>query len=258
MDERNLLVQMDNPALAEYLARRGWDGAVRPEDGDFLLVADANIGFNKTNALIETSIGYEVDLRTLVAPTAILSVTHQNNSPEMFTCKHWNYEWANKWDYHPKELYPVSDCYWNYMRVYRPAGTQLIDEMAQFIPANWMLNYRSVPPRVDLLGDEEIDGVQAFGSLKIVRGGEAITTAMRFDLPLSIFQVESQDGLVAYRLKIQKQPGTHNIPIQIRTYLPPGSTVYRVPGRATIDGEVVTYQTRLQTDVYFEILFYPP
>jgi hypothetical protein len=258
LDERTLLVQVDNPTLADYLARRGWDGAVRPGQGDFLLVADSNIGFNKTNALVETSINYEVDLRNLPAPTAVLSVIHQNNSPEMFTCKHWNYAWADKWDYHPKEPYPTSDCYWNYMRIYRPAGTTLLDEIAQFVPANWMLNYHSVPPRVDVLGDEDIDGVQAFGTLKVVRGGEAIATVMRFDLPLTIYQVESQDGLVAYRLRIQKQPGTLNLPVLVRVYLPPGSVIYRVPERAAIDGDIVAYQTRLQTDVTFDVLFYPP
>jgi hypothetical protein len=258
MDERSLLVQMDNPTLADYLSRRGWDGAVRPGAADFLLVADSNIGFNKTNALVETSIGYEVDLRTLLAPTAVLSVTHQNNSPEMFTCVHWNYAWADKWNYHEKEPYPVSDCYWNYMRVYRPVGTELIDDVSQFIPANWMLNYNSVPPRVDVLNDEEIAGVQAFGTLKVVRGGESIYTAMRFALPLNVLQVESQDGLLGYRLKIQKQPGTLDVPVQIRVYLPLEAVIYRVPEGASIEGNTVTYQARLQTDLFFDVLFYPP
>lgn len=251
--ERNLLIQVDNPALAAYAARQGWDGAVQPGDGDFLLVADSNVGFNKTNAVVETSLEYEVDLRSLVAPVATLSVTHTNNAEEMFTCTHWGKERP------PGESdYPITDCYWDYMRVYRPAGTELLDSVAQFIPANWILTYKSVPPRVDILDDEEIAGVQAFGTLKIVPGGHSRTTLMKFALPLNIFQLQPQSGQVAYRLRVQKQPGTHNIPILVRVLLPDGAVVGQIPSGAVMDGSVLTYQTRLRTDLFFELLFLPP
>ncbi|MDX9992522.1 MAG: DUF4012 domain-containing protein [Anaerolineales bacterium] len=253
MDERTLLVQLDNPVLADYLARRGWDGAVRPLQADFLLVADANIGYNKTNAVVETNLEYEIDLRAMLSPTAVLSVTHTNNAAEMFTCAQWAKNRVES-----ERAYPITDCYWNYMRVYRPAGTELLDSVSQFIPANWMLTYNSVPPQVDELGNEDIAGVQAYGTLKVIPGGHSETTIMRFGLPLNVFQMQPQDGLVAYRLRVQKQPGTTNIPLQLRVYLGPGAAIYWVPDGAAIEGNTISYETKLRTDLEFEILFFSP
>ncbi len=253
LNERNLLVQVDNPVLADYLARQGWDGAVRPGEADFLMVADANIGFNKTSALVETSLEYEVDLRSLVAPSATLSITHLNNAPEMFTCTQWGKSSIENLKY-----YPINDCYWTYTRIYKPQSTSLIDSIAQFIPANWMLNYLSVPPQVDILDDEEIEGVQAFGTLKVIPGGHSQTTMMRFGLPVSVIQQQPESGLLAYRLRVQKQPGTGAVPLVIRIHLPPGAALYHVPDAAVIEGDTIMYPANLLTDLQFDVFFYAP
>lgn len=253
LNERSILIQVDNPVLTDYLVRQGWDGSVRAENGDFLLVADSNIGFNKTSAVVETRLDYEVDLRDRLSPTAVLSVTHQNNAAEMFTCSH-----RSKTIPSEENEYPITDCYWTYTRIYRPAGTELVDFAAQFIPINWMLVYRSIPPQVDNLGSDDIPGVQAFGTLKVIPGGQSETTMLRFALPLSVFQLQPQDGLLSYRLRVQKQPGTMDVPFSIRVHLTPGSAIYRVPDGAVIEGDSVTYTSRLRTDVEFELFFYPP
>jgi hypothetical protein len=253
LDERNLLIQVDNPILAGYLSRQGWNGAIRPGEADFLMVADANIGFNKTSALVETRLEYEVDLRSLVAPSAILSIFHKNNAPVMYTCTQWGKTSAGD-----EKNYRINDCYWTYTRVYKSQGTGLLDSIAQFIPANWMLNYRSVPPQVDILDDEEIKGVQAFGTLKVVPGGQSQATVMRFALPLSVIQLQSESGLLAYRLYVQKQPGTSTVPILVRVYLPPGTALYRAPSEAILEGNMITYPANLRTDLQFDIFFYAP
>ena len=38
--------------MTALLASHRWDGAVRPEQGDFLMAVDTNVGFNKTNAVV--------------------------------------------------------------------------------------------------------------------------------------------------------------------------------------------------------------
>ena len=60
--ERHLLLQFDNPALTALLAEQGWDNSLQPGTGDFLMVTDTNMGFNKTNAVVESRISYDVDL----------------------------------------------------------------------------------------------------------------------------------------------------------------------------------------------------
>jgi len=62
LDEKHVLIHVDDPQAAELLAAAGWDGALRPGEGDFLLVVDSNVGFNKVNPRIEQEIGYQVTL----------------------------------------------------------------------------------------------------------------------------------------------------------------------------------------------------
>lgn len=251
LNERQLLIQVDNRELASFLARRGWDGAVQPGKGDFLLVTDSNIGFNKTNAVISVSITYDVDLSDPLAPTASLTVEHRNQAIEMFTCHHWD-----KARLPGEEDYPINDCYWDYMRVYRPAGTTLLESEAQFIPANWMLNYRSVPPQVDIL-DEELKGIQVFGTLKVVPGGQSVTTSLQFSLPTSVLAFDPISQQITYHLRVQKQPGTHAIPLVVRIQLPAGAELRLMPNQATVNGNLVTYQGDLRTDRELEVVYSP-
>ncbi len=68
LEQRHLLLQMDDPGMEAVLARRDWNGALQSNSGDFLMVADSNIGFNKTNAVVQTSLAYDVDLSDPSAP----------------------------------------------------------------------------------------------------------------------------------------------------------------------------------------------
>jgi hypothetical protein len=41
-----------------------------------------------------------------------------------------------------------------------------------------------------------------------------------YELPASVFEADA-DGLVHYRLRVQKQPGTGAVPLQVEVILPP-------------------------------------
>ncbi len=81
LEARNLQVAVDDPALAALLAERRWDGGVRPpDDSDFLLVVDSNVGFNKANLLVQQRIDYTVEEQDgrLVAS---LKLTYTHTAP---------------------------------------------------------------------------------------------------------------------------------------------------------------------------------
>jgi len=88
LNEHHLLIQVDNPAMTALLARRRWDGAVHPEDGDFLMVVDSNIGFNKTNVVVASNLTYDVDLTKPASPIGSLTVVHSNNAAGVI-CSQW-------------------------------------------------------------------------------------------------------------------------------------------------------------------------
>ncbi len=250
LDEHHLLLQLDNPSLTSLIARRGWDGAVRAGKGDFLMVVDSNIGFNKTNAVIQTRLAYDVDLRDLTKPVSNLTVFHQNNSDSKVPCIQ-----RHGITLEGQDSYPVDRCYWDYMRVYTAAGTSLQEATPQAIPADWMIRRQAVPAQVDIL-DEEIDGVQGFGVLKVVPGGQSVATNFEFILPVHLVKTQTDSRKLVYSLRIQKQPGTLAVPATIRIHIPNNAIILSVPSGSIVQGSNILIKTNLKEDCEIEIVFY--
>lgn len=252
LEERHLLLQFDSYAMTAVLDRRHWDGAVRPGDGDFLMVVDSNIGFNKTNAVVESGFAYDVDLTDLQSPTASLAVFHKNNAATIPLCKHWN-----KVRVPGEEEYPITDCYWDYLRIYKKAGTELAGAAPQFVPDGWMILRQKEQGRVDVLS-EEIEGVQGFGTLKVLMGGESLSTGFEFLLPEDILDSMPGSSKLNYHLKVQKQPGTSGVPISIRIHLPKNAVLESMPGGAVNQDNNILFETSLRTDLEFDVTFSMP
>ncbi len=258
LNERHLMVQLDNPALTEFLARRGWDGALRPVPGDFLMVVDSNVGFNKTNAVVQTGFSYDVDLTDLAAPRSQLVVSHRNNAAAVIPCRPYafmDFTLPDLEEFREKD-YPINRCYWDYLRVYTLAETELLGATVQTVPAEWMISGRAVPPQVDIL-EEEMEGLRGFGTLKVVPGGESLSSSFRFGLPASVVRPASA-GRMVYRLKIQKQPGTQGGAVTVRVHLPGGATIQEVPPGAVVQGGNILIETILTTDLTLEFVFLAP
>lgn len=250
LNEHHVLIQVDNPYVAGLLAKYHWDGAVRYPGGDFLMTVDTNVGYNKTSALVKTSLDYDVDLTTPLLPQATLTVVHQNSAPEMI-CKQWDK--IRSWD---ENQYPISDCYWNYMRVYVPQGSKMLDSTTQDVPGYWMIVKTDIPAHVDEL-DEGIRNIQAFGTMMVVPGSESLTTVMQYSLPATTIQQPGPNQFI-YTLHLQKQPGTKAIPVVLRVHLPGSATIGQAPEGAVIQNNSLLIQTDLRVDRTIEIHFSLP
>lgn len=249
--ERHLLLQFDDPTATRLIARLGWDNAIHPGRGDFLLVTDTNIGFNKTNAVVKTSLSYDIDLTDLSAPEGTLVVTHTNQARKDVPCIHWN-----NGEITGEEQYPINRCYWNYLRIYKQEGVELLDASPHDIPGERMILGEPIPAQVDDL-DEELDGVRGFGTLLVVPGGETMSTSFTFALPpdmLSAQDVSAQAELT-YRLTVHKQPGTLAIPILIRIHLPNRAAVKSISTEAVLQDNHLLIETNLQRDLELELVF---
>lgn len=257
LNERDLTLQLDNPTLTDFLARRGWDGALRPADGDFLMVVDSNVGFNKTNAVVQTNFSYDIDLTDLTSPRSQLVVNHQNNAASEVPCVHYPYLdlSAPEFEAFRQKDYPIDRCYWDYLRIYALSGTELLGASVQTVPEEWTILRQTVPPQVDIL-DEKIEGLRGFGTFKAVPGGESLASNFRFALPASVLS-QSGSGQMVYRLKIQKQPGTR-VAITVRLHLPNGATLQTVPPGAVVEDQNILLQTSLATDLVLEFTFTVP
>jgi len=252
LEQRHLLLQMDDPTMRAVLERRGWNGAVVSPPGDFLMLVDTNVGFNKTNAVVDTRLTYSVDLSDPSAPASQLDVSHINHASAKVQCVQWDKDQPTSDAY-----YPIDRCYWDYMRVYTPQGSQLLSATPESIPDAWMILNRHVVPRVDVL-EEGIPGLASFGTMLVVPGSEEVRTSMNFALPASTVLLRNSDGSYTYSLKIKKQPGTLAMPVTVRLQLPARATVVSQSPGATREGQSLVYTEKLQVDRQLDVVFRSP
>ena len=216
------------------------------------MVTDTNIGFNKTNAVVGLSLSYDVDLNDISAPESTLTLTHKNNASKDVPCIHWNTGQITG-----EASYPINRCYWSYLRVYKQAGVELLDATPHAIPGDWMLLGQGVPARVDEL-DEELPGVQGFGTLLVVPGSGSLSTNFRFALPRTVLSAPDDSSQQTYHLKVQKQPGTLAIPVTIRIHLPNHASLKSTSTDAIIQDNDLLIKMDLRTDINLEVIFSLP
>ncbi len=248
LDERHILLWLKG-RLAVELAAQGWDGALRPGDGDYLMVVDTNTGYNKTNLVVQRQLRYAVDLTTPEAPTARLAVTHINPATGALPCQHFPRP-AQFRDYD----YLVQRCYWNYLRVYTPPGTSLLSATPHDVPGEWMLGGAPVPGEVRVEQGE--NNTQTFGVFMVVPFNSALTTA--FEYALAPGAVTAEGDALVYRFHFQKQPGVRSLPFSLRVQLPPGAEVVEAEPEGVWEADAWTLEMNLTRDTDVTLKFRAP
>ncbi len=211
LDEHHILIiPLTDARARQIVAQYGWDAAMRPGQGDYLRITDTNVGFNKANAKVRLSVEYQVDLTDPRAPEATLILTYRHTATRRVPrC----YQIA----YYGRRYQDMQDrCYWNYLRVDVPAGATLVERHG-FRAGNVTVG----------VGDA---GTTEFAGLVIVPPGEERTVYLRYALPP---RVVTADG---YRLRVEKQPGTREIPFVIRVQTSRGLITQNF--RLTTDTEI--------------------
>jgi hypothetical protein len=184
LDRRHLQIAVDDPTVAALLAERGWDGGLRPPAGaDFLAVVDSNLGYNKVNAAVQQAIAYRVEPDgrapgALIA-TLILTYTHTAAAlPADQPCDRTP-RYGDSYD----EM--IRRCYWDYLRVYAPADSELL--------ASEGLNR----PQTER-GER---GATVFSGDFVLRPASRHVVILRYRLPQTV-------SAAPYRLLARKQAGT--------------------------------------------------
>lgn len=249
LEERHLLIYLEEPAAASLLHAQGWDGALRPAEGDYLMVVDANLGFNKVNPRVERALDYQVVLHVDGGATATLAVDyHHTGREDGHLChQHGIYREGERMTYESL----MRGCYWNYLRVYVPGGSHLHAASRQPTPAEYLLRGEATAGEAEVLLAE--GGKTAFAQFFVVERGKALGTRFCYDLPQV---VQSSEGRWRYTLVIQKQPGTDRTPVSLTIALPPGAQLAAAtPPPHVSDGGALAYSLELETDVVIEVVY---
>jgi hypothetical protein len=249
LDEKHVVVYLADPQAADLLRRRNWDGALAAPSvpRDTLLVVDSNVGYNKADANVTRSIHYAVDLADEAGPRARVTLRYQNRSTRPVTAC------VQEARYGQSYADMTERCYWDYVRVYVPAGSRLLQGPDLPLPSGSLLVQRSV-----LLPERAVNPARAEGDWMVwaaffaLAPGQERTLVFDYDLPAGVLERRA-DGQVRYRLRVQKQPGTGAVPLAVEVGLPPGAELVRTQPAGLAPGQRM--MTDLRTDREVEVVF---
>jgi len=231
LDQKHILLYFADPRVQSVLELNGWDASVEESAGDYLMIVDSNLGFNKSNAAISQRISYEVDLRPDGGPIGEVLISYRHRSKaRLSTC-----DKLAQYEVSYEAL--IDKCYWDYVRVYTPPGCTLLEVEGSDDHG---------------VADPEA-GKQVFSAYFVLAPGESKQLRFRYTLPETVRGPEEHTD-DHYHLLVQKQPGTLAIPLEIRVRLPLGVEATEcTPASATISSELAEFEAKLGIDRIYDI-----
>jgi hypothetical protein len=246
LEQKHLLVYLKHPEAAALLAERNWDGALRAEAaGDFMMVVDTNMGYNKVNPYIEKEIVYRCDLRQS-PPQSALTLTYTHASSAEVFCRHDSYY---------GEIYEdmMDRCYWYYARVFVPRESRLVDATQISISGASLMSGEDYTGEVAVRIVDEAP-LTSFGVLGLLSTAASQTRSFTWTLPTDVVEWRGDEGW--YTLRVPKQPGTAAHPLSVRVRMP-GDSVFldATPTPTSVEAGWITYRTVLDQDRDFTLHF---
>lgn len=249
LDDRDLQISLNNPAAAALLARRGWDGALRPGSADFLMLVSANLGYNKVTPNVAVAAAYTVDLSDPAAPLAELTVLHTHRLAGPAACD----QRSGFDDIIRIQRYEemMSGCEWDYLRAVVPGDSELIAGFGPPVPPEWLLTGAEVDQAAELSAGDA--GTAEIGALVVVPPGEKRRTFFRYRLPAAVLYRDARG--YHYRLRLQRQPGAAAVPLDVTLRLPGGAALLDSSVAPAPGGGAPTFKLILDRDQVLDVTF---
>jgi hypothetical protein len=237
--EKHLLLYLEDPAGADFLAKQNWDGALASRRGDYLMVVDANIGFNKASAMVARQLNYQVALAEDGSAQAHLNLLYRHqakNHPD--SC-------SKEIRYDPVYEQNMERCYWDYLRVIVPNDTKLLNGPQNIVAGQYLWRGQATTGEIDVtpLGSDKL----SWGQLFLLAPQKTLSLDYVYTLPSGTARRAGDHW--EYHLYLQKQAGTGHLPAEIRIIVPKGARLHNSqPQPLDQQAEVVTYRLSLNTD----------
>jgi hypothetical protein len=246
LENRDLLIWIDDPVVSEILAARGWDGAVQAVAGDYWMLVDANVGFNKANVLVESSVAYTVTLNADGSADANIVVKYRHAGSPADGCQHLLvYTLSISYDT------LIESCYYDYVRLLVPPGAQLQAAPLHPVPPEYLVVGRPFEGQMSV--ENEL-GKTVFATLFVMERGRSVDVALSYHLP-SVANWSSESG--HYTLTVQKQPGAMPRRVSVTLVWPEDYTLSQasLPPIQTTTGSA-TFEFNLATDQVLSVTWH--
>jgi hypothetical protein len=244
--QRQVMIYSTGPEAAE-LARIKWDGAVRSDPGDFLMLVDANVGYGKVNPLIDQRADYRVILSPDGTGRAVVTVDYKHLGAQTgVTC-------TPQVPYNADVTYDkmMQRCYYDYLRLMVSRGSRLVSSTARLVPGAYLLSGQTADGKATAQPDEA--GRSVFGQFFVVEYGQSLQTRIEYDLPVVVMD---ESGYCRYLLTLQKQSGTGDLPIKVTLALPVGAHLLAASPRPVVrSGASLEFDLKLDMDRQLEVKY---
>ena len=244
-----LLFFNTDEGLQQMAVRNNWAGALAKGFGDTLLVADSNVGINKANRNVTSSLRYRVRIMPTGEASARLEL-HYTNQGKPLTKDPCAAQARDDSGLLYEQL--KNACYWDYLRVYVPQGTRLVSSSPLPMPAGALyrlIGYNDLEDSLIVYGESDRTVISSFFT---VAPQESRSLAFDYALPVGVLQKNGNELL--YSLVIQKQPGTLVVPLRFTLDIPDGFEVLSVSrSDALLNGGSVQWQAQLGKDLSIQV-----
>lgn len=247
--EKHILIYLADPGWADFLAEKNWAGSLHSTQGDYLMVVDANVGFNKASPLVERHLNYQVTLAEDGSAQAHANLVYQHQARKhLERCQ-------QEISYDPLYEQNMERCYWNYMRLIVPASAKLISGPKVIVAGQSLLRGQPTTGEIDVAapGSDKL----SWGQLFLLAPEESNSLDYVYTLPPGT--AHSVEDHWEYNLYLQKQPGTMAPTVEVVVTLPEGAQLLKSQPKPLNQQErVITYLVSLKTDQQIELFYHLP
>lgn len=264
LNEKHILLYFNDPILETSVKYFGWDGSIKQNDRDYLMVVDTNIGGQKSDRMITETINHDAQILPDTSIVVTLKIQRAHTAP--------------------KNQQFVGFRNVNWMRIYVPLGSRLISASGFRQPEQ---SYFSSPESSweqdpDLAAEraattEPASGTKiytennktVFANWSMVDPGETADIELRYELPFrysepiattwieKIKKYFATDSAYRYNLLVQKQPGSQNTILHANLSVSGGwEPIWNYPKDVEVDTKGFSVEKTLDTDFFLNILFH--
>ena len=240
--EKHVLMYFVDADVQALLATRGWDGGLRAPEGDYAMVVEANLGYNKASGKLDRVFAYEVDL-TQSPPRATMTLTYTHTSDVDIAC-------IPEARYDPEYTQMMDRCYWAYLRLYVPEGARLVEASEHPIPVESVANKQ---PWVGVahVSTAPEGAYTVFEQAVLLPTASQAAVQFTYILPDGVIE-QNPDGTLTYHLLWQKQAGLGTVPARVILRMPQNAVLcpsYALPSVNDAGGLLYDVDLRVDSDL---------
>lgn len=187
LTKKGLLLYLPESRLNAYLNQRGWDGAVKENKGDYLMLVEANVGSTKANYFIRRQVKYSIE-----------RVSREGEMEAALSLNYLHTGKDNNWPGGP---------YKSYLRLLVPKRSALLKVTRS--TGNIEEKGEDITEKIKI-GEET--GKTTFEVLFNLKAGESLALNFSYVIPPEVLNLPSARS---YRLLLQKQPGAGEDPLTV-------------------------------------------